>query len=121
MDPVLERQRRGVCWLRNKKYYYDYSNRFSEIVSVTFDDRDHATVLSHIVETRILRHQGTNKIAKDYGNEDYRAIYQLSRENGRWAIYCLQALDDKLPPEGPFECKIETDPNAVNPCTEPQN
>ena len=122
VDPVLERQRRGVCWLKNQKFYYDYSDRFAEILSVNFQGQDRATVISHIKEKRVLRHQGTNKVAKDYGPEDYRAIYELARQqDGRWYIYCLQALADDVPAEGPFECKIETDPNAVNPCTQPQN
>lgn len=118
VDPVLERQRRGICWLRNMKYYYDYSNRFSEILSVSFADRDRATVITHVMENRVLRHSDTGKTAKDYGAEDYKAIYELARQSdGRWSIYCLQALPD----EGPVECKIEIDPNAVNPCTQPQN
>lgn len=97
VDPALERQKRSTCWLENEGKYYTYSNRSLAIESVTFENDREATVLVQIGENRILRNQN-GSISKDYGYDDYRAIYQLEKmSNDRWYIYCFQALEDNAP------------------------
>jgi len=112
---LLERQRRGVCGLKNVGQYYTYSNRTFEILQVEFDDRNRARVLAYITENRVL-HNGDGSVRKDYGFEFYRAIYLLERKSdGRWYINCFEALpDDPLPSIWQIGCKVEVP--AENPC-----
>ena len=108
--PVLERQKRGICGLRNAKQYYQYGNREFHILDISFQDDQHATVLARIRENRVLRSK-SGKIIKDYGHEDYRAVFLLEKDaSGHWKIYCFQALDDN----DPISCKV-TIPKE-NPC-----
>lgn len=95
-EPVLERQRQSVCWLRNEGYYYTYANRSFDVEGIDFEDDRHATLLAQISEDRVL-HKQSGSVVKDYGREEYRAIYQLERQQDRWYIYCYQALEDNKP------------------------
>ncbi|MFB0535137.1 MAG: protein kinase [Anaerolineae bacterium] len=110
VDPVLERQKRSVCWLRNEGFYYTYSNRSFVIKNITFDDDRHATVLAQVSENRALFQSGD--IYKDYGRETYRAIYQLKRLGSNdWYIYCFQTSQNG----DPIECTVELkEPNPCN-------
>ncbi len=100
--PVLERQRRGICGMKKEGKYFQYSNREFLIQSISFPDSRHATVLARIRENRILK-KVDGRTLKDYGHEDYRAVFQLKKEaDGQWKIYCYQALDD----DEPVSCKI---------------
>ena len=110
IDPVLERQKRSVCWLRNEGFYYMYSDRDFVITDVDFDDDRHATVLARISENRVL-HKKDGTVHRDFGHEEYRAIYQLRRiGDNDWYIYCFQALED----DDPIECKVQL--KGPNPC-----
>ena len=101
IEPVLERQRQSVCWLRNENSYYTYANRRFDVESITFEDDRHATLLAQIAENRVLRKQ-SGSVVKDYGYEEYRAIYQLERQGDNWYIYCFQALEDN----DPMRCEV---------------
>lgn len=92
VEPVLERQRQSVCWLQNEGNYYTYANRSFSVESIDFEDDRHATLMAQIVENRVLRKQ-SGGVVKDYGREEYRAIYQLERQGDSWFIYCFQALE----------------------------
>ena len=110
VDPVLESQKRAVCWLRNERAYYVYSDRRLDVTNVSFQDERHATVLAQIAENRVLREQDGG-VRQDFGRETYRAIYQLERrDNGRWYIYCLNALEDN----DPIQCEIRIE--GEDPC-----
>ncbi len=110
IDPVLEKQKRSACWLSNEGLYYDFSNRSFVVNSTNFESNDHATVLAQIKENRKLIKQN-GEVHRDYGYDDYRAIYQLQRKSdGKWYIYCLQALDDG----DPSRCEVEIE--GENPC-----
>jgi serine/threonine-protein kinase len=109
VDPVLESQKRAICWLRNERLYYTYADRRLDITDVRFEGDSHATVLVQIVETRVLRKQDGG-VRMDYGRESYRAIYQLRRLGNRWYIYCLQALEEG----DPIQCEIKFE--GPNPC-----
>lgn len=112
IDPVLERQRRSVCWLHNEGLYYVYSNRSFAVKNITFEDDRHATLMAEISETRLLYRQ-SGDVYRDYGNETYRAIYQLERiGSDNWYIYCFQALEDG----DPLDCKVDL--TDSNPCSE---
>lgn len=95
-EPVLERQQQSVCWLVNEGYYYTYANRSFQVESIDFEDDRHATLLAQISEDRVLYKQ-SGDVVKNYGREEYRAIYQLERQGDRWYIYCFQALEDNKP------------------------
>jgi len=111
-DPILERQKRGICGLRNAGQYFQYDNREFHILNISFQDDYHATVLARIRENRVLRDRSGDVIT-DYGHEDYRAVFLLKREaNGHWKIYCFHALEDNEP----ISCKI-TIPQK-NPCNQ---
>lgn len=101
IEPVLERQRQSICWLQNQGNYYTYDNRSFDVRSIDFEDDRHATLLAHIAEDRVLRKQ-SGGVVKDYGREEYRAIYQLERQGDRWYIYCFQALLD----DDPVHCEV---------------
>ncbi len=101
VEPVLERQRQSVCWLRNENNYYTYANRRFDVESITFEDDRHATLLAQIAENRVLRKQ-SGGVVKDYGREEYRAIYQLERQGDNWYIYCFQALENN----DPVRCEV---------------
>ena len=110
--PVIERQKRGICGLRSAGQYYQYSNRSFHIKNISFQDARHATVMARIRENRKLRQRGGGVI-KDYGYEDYRAVFLLEQDvNNQWKIYCFQALDD----DEPVSCKV-TIPTQ-NPCNQ---
>jgi len=110
--PVLERQKRGICGLRNARQYYEYDDREFHILNISLQDDRHATVLARIRENRVLRSK-SGKIIKDYGHEDYRAVFLLEKDSyGHWKIYCFQALDDN----DPVSCKV-TIPKE-NPCNQ---
>jgi len=99
--PVLERQNRGICGMKKEGKYFLYSHREFLIRSISFSDSRHATVLTRIRENRVLK-KVDGKTLKDYGREDYRAVFQLEKEtSGQWKIYCYQALDD----DEPISCK----------------
>lgn len=109
VDPVLEKQERSACWLQNEGFYYTYSNRSFTIEELTFDAQK-ATVLANIRENRIL-HKADGTVHRNYGYEDYRAIYELEkRSNGRWYIYCFQALI------GDTENRCEVNIEGSDPC-----
>lgn len=95
-EPVLERQQQSVCWLVNEGYYYTYANRSFQVESIDFEDDRHATLMAQISEDRVLYKQ-SGDVVKNYGREEYRAIYQLERQGDRWYIYCFQALEDNKP------------------------
>ncbi len=110
IDPILEKQRRTPCWLRNEGLYYAYSHRSFDIQETRLESETEATVLARIKENRKLM-KNDGQVHKDYGDEDYRAIYQLRRlADGNWYIYCLQALGDN----DPLTCDVVLDGN--NPC-----
>ena len=113
---LLERQRRGVCGLKNTGQYFIYSNRSFEVLDTQIEDSTRARVLAYIREKRVL-HNGDGSVRKDYGDEFYPAIYLLERKSdGRWYINCFAALpDDKpTPPIWQIECKVEL--TGENPC-----
>lgn len=115
---LLERQRRGVCGLKNTGQYYRYSNRTFRVLEVAFRDRSSARVLAYITEDRVL-YNPDGTVRTDYNHEFYPAIYVLERKSdGRWYINCFAALpDDKpTPPIWDIECKIEL--TRENPCNQ---
>ena len=115
---LLERQRRGVCGLKNTGQYYIFSNRSFEILDTLIEDDTRARVLAYIRENRVL-HNGDRSVRKDYGYEYYPAIYLLERKSdGSWYINCFAALpDDKpTPPIGRIECKVDL--TGENPCNQ---
>ncbi len=112
VDPVLERQKRSVCWLRSEGLHYVYSDRNFDVENMIFEDDRHATLLAQVSEKRVLYRQD-GSVYRDYGQETYRAVYQLERTgDNTWYIYCFQALEK----DDPVQCTVElTDPN---PCSE---
>jgi serine/threonine protein kinase len=112
IDPVLERQKRSVCWLRNEALRYEYSDRDFGIEDITFEDERHALLLARVVENRVLYRQN-GSVYKDYGRENYRAVYELVRTSeADWYISCFQSLEEG----GPVQCQVEL--SEPNPCNE---
>ncbi len=110
IDPVLENQKRSACWLKNEGLHYEYSNRSFSVNDITFEYGSRATILARIKENRKLVRQN-GEIHRDYGDDDYRAIYQLQlMSNGKWYIYCFQALAD----DDPAACEVKIE--GENPC-----
>ena len=110
IEPVLERQRRSACWLRNEGLYYEHGSRKLEVTSLTINQDRFATVLTQITESRTLRHtNGTIKTPKK--TETYQAIYELKRlGSNNWYIFCFQALEEG----DPKTCEVKLE--APNPC-----
>ncbi|MFZ2422540.1 MAG: IMS domain-containing protein, partial [Anaerolineae bacterium] len=114
---LLERQRRGVCGLKNAGQYMTYSNRSFEVLEVVFEDSAHARVLAYIEEDRVL-YNSDGSVRKNYGHEFYRTIYLLEQKSdGRWYINCFEALpDDPLPSIWEIACQVELP--SENPCNQ---
>lgn len=102
IDPVLERQKRSTCWLDNEGFYYEYSNRNFDVENVYMNGNRSATVIARIRENRVLR-KSNGTTHKDYGYEEYQAIYKLKRYGNDWYISCFQAVDE----DNPLNCEVK--------------
>ena len=110
--PILERQRRGICGLRNAGQHYEYSNRRFDIERISFPDSRHASVVARIRENRKLIFNDGRE--HDYGYEDYRALYKLEKDaTGKWKIYCFRVLDDN---ESIYTNSCNVEIPKENPC-----
>ena len=112
--PILERQRRGICGLRNAGQHYEYSNRRFDIERISFSDPRHASVVARIRENRKLIFNDGRE--HNYGFEDYRALYKLEKDPaGEWKVYCFRVLDDD---ESIYTNSCDVEIPKENPCVQ---
>lgn len=110
---ALEQKRRSICWLRNNNMFYTFSGRHVRIIDIRFRSPDSAVAVAYITEHRVL--YKNDEVHKDYGLDEYWAIYTLVRKSDdRWYISCMKAVEHEE--DITYECDIEF--KGENPCTQ---